>query len=107
MLIRPSNVLIIFPLLVTLAGAWRQLALWALAGVPAAAWLLWYNHVLYGNALVTGYGGSVASHAHSDGMPPFDALPRSSANRSACPTRCCGSSPSTTNWPTAAATPNA
>ncbi len=60
-LIRPSNVLILFPLFVALAGAWRQLALWMIAGLPAAAWLTWYNHSLYGSALVTGYGSDVAS----------------------------------------------
>lgn len=60
-LIRPSNVLIIFPLLVALAGAWRRLGLWVIAGVPAAGWLIYYNHALYGSALLTGYGEDVAS----------------------------------------------
>lgn len=60
-LIRPSNALVIFPLLVALAGAWRQLGLWILAGLPAAAWLGWYNVTLYGNAFTTGYG-DVASN---------------------------------------------
>lgn len=55
-LIRPSNLLIVFPLLIALAGAWRQLALWIVAGIPAALWLGWYNHALYGSAFVTGYG---------------------------------------------------
>jgi hypothetical protein len=60
-LIRPSDALIALPLLVVLAGAWRQLALWVLAGVPAAAWLVWYNHTLYGNSLMTGYGDDIAN----------------------------------------------
>lgn len=60
-LIRPSNVLLILPLLIILFGAWRQLGLWILGGIPAAAWLGWYNHELYGSALLTGYGVSVES----------------------------------------------
>ena len=55
-LIRPSNILCVFPVLVCLAGAWPQLALWILAGLPGAAWQMWYNHKLYGSPLVTGYG---------------------------------------------------
>jgi hypothetical protein len=55
-LIRPSNVLILFPLLIAFAGAWRRLALWIVAGLPAAAWLIWYNYTLYGSAFTTGYG---------------------------------------------------
>ncbi len=64
-LIRPSNVLIVFPVLVCFVFAWRRIFLWALAGLPAAAWQLWYNHALYGGALRTGYGdvgGGFALH---------------------------------------------
>lgn len=55
-MIRPSNILCVIPVLTCLAGAWRQLVWWALAGVPAALWQMWYNHALYGNWLSTGYG---------------------------------------------------
>jgi len=55
-LIRPSNLLCVAPILVCLYGHWRQLAWWILAGLPGAAWLAWYQATLYGNPLVTGYG---------------------------------------------------
>jgi len=55
-MIRPSNLLCAVPVLICFAGAWRQLVWWALAGVPAALWQLWYNHRLYGHWLTTGYG---------------------------------------------------
>lgn len=55
-MIRPSNALVVVPLLICFAGHRRQLTAWVLAGLPAAGWLLWYNHTLYGNAFTTGYG---------------------------------------------------
>jgi hypothetical protein len=55
-LIRPSDALLFFPLLIALLGTWRQFGLWLAAGLPCAAWLAWYNHILYGSAFVTGYG---------------------------------------------------
>ena len=55
-LIRPSDTLIIFPVLVALAGAWRQVGLWILGGLPFAVGLAWYDHTLYGNVWLTGYG---------------------------------------------------
>jgi hypothetical protein len=55
-MIRPSNMLCVVPILVCLAGRWRQLRWWVLAGVPAALWQMWYNHALYGSWLATGYG---------------------------------------------------
>ena len=59
-LLRPSNVLAAVPVLVCLAGRWRQLAVWGLAGVPVAVWLLWYQKTLYGDPLATGYGSMPA-----------------------------------------------
>jgi len=59
-LLRPSNVLAAVPVLVCLAGRWRQLTAWGLAGVPAAVWLLWYQKTLYGDPLATGYGSMPA-----------------------------------------------
>jgi hypothetical protein len=55
-LIRPSNLLCLVPVLICLAGNWRQTLGWALAGLPGAAFLAWYNHELYGSWHRTGYG---------------------------------------------------
>lgn len=55
-LIRPSNALCFVPILICLAGHRRQLVMWMLAGLPGAAWWMWYNQTLYGHALTTGYG---------------------------------------------------
>lgn len=55
-LIRPSNLLCLVPVLLCLAGNRRQILWWALAGLPGAAFLVWYNRELYGNWHSTGYG---------------------------------------------------
>ncbi|MEO5958020.1 MAG: hypothetical protein ABIZ49_09110, partial [Opitutaceae bacterium] len=55
-LIRPANVLCLLPIALCLAGSWRQTVGWALAGLPGALWLAWYNRELYGSPLATGYG---------------------------------------------------
>lgn len=55
-LIRPSDLLVVIPILICLAGSWRQLAGWVLGCLPGALWLLWYHHQLYGSSFVTGYG---------------------------------------------------
>jgi hypothetical protein len=55
-LIRPSNVLCLIPVVLCLAGSWRRLVTWALAGMPAAVWLMWYQHHVYGSWHQTGYG---------------------------------------------------
>jgi hypothetical protein len=55
-LIRPSNVLCFIPVLICLGLNPKRLCLWALAGLPGAAWQVWYNHRLYGNWFATGYG---------------------------------------------------
>lgn len=62
-MIRPSNILAVGPLLICLAGHWRQLGYWVFAGVPGAAWLAWYQHRLYGSWLETGYGDISTSFA--------------------------------------------
>ncbi len=54
-LVRPSDILL-FPSLALLVGRGRQLLAVALAGLPAAAALLAYQHHLYGDALRSGYG---------------------------------------------------
>jgi len=55
-LIRPANVLCLAPALVCLAGSWRRIALWAVAGLPGAVFLAWYNRTLFGSWHATGYG---------------------------------------------------
>lgn len=55
-MVRPSNLLCFAPVLLCLIGHWRQLAWWALAGLPGAAWLAWYQATLYGSPFATGYG---------------------------------------------------
>ncbi|HVS53463.1 MAG TPA: hypothetical protein VHD62_14000 [Opitutaceae bacterium] len=57
-MIRPSNLLCAVPICFCLAGrgGLRRIATWALAGLPGAVALLWYQHALYGHAFTTGYG---------------------------------------------------
>jgi hypothetical protein len=55
-LIRPANILCLAPVLVCLAGSWRRIALWVVAGLPGAVFLAWYNATLYGSWYATGYG---------------------------------------------------
>ena len=54
-LVRPTN-LVLLPALIAFIGFdVRRLALAALAGLPAAAWLAFYNHTVYGGAFRSGY----------------------------------------------------
>jgi hypothetical protein len=64
-LIRPSNLLCVVPVLLCLAGrgGWRRFLWLTLAGAPFAAWLLWYQRALYGHALMTGYGDMSSAFA--------------------------------------------
>jgi hypothetical protein len=57
-LLRPSNALCVFPVLVCFVGqgGLRRMITWGLAGLPAGLWLLWYQHTLYGSWHTTGYG---------------------------------------------------
>jgi hypothetical protein len=57
-LLRPSNLLCVFPVFACLAGrgGLRRMLGWALAGLPAGLWLLWYQHKMYGSWHTTGYG---------------------------------------------------
>lgn len=55
-LIRPSNLLCVAPIMICLAGSWRRFIWWALAGIPGALFLCWYQSALYGNWHTTGYG---------------------------------------------------
>lgn len=57
-LIRPSNSLSLLPLALCFArpGGGRPLLRFIAGGLPGAAFLLWYNHRLFGHVLTTGYG---------------------------------------------------
>jgi hypothetical protein len=57
-LVRPTNLLLILPLALTLGLRWRVWLIFILAGLPAAAFLIWYNWSVYGAVLVTGYGNN-------------------------------------------------
>ena len=54
-LVRPTNLVLLPALVVLLGFHWRRLVTASLAGLPAAAWLAFYNHTLYGGALRSGY----------------------------------------------------
>jgi len=62
-MIRPSNALVVLPVLVCLFGHWRQLGGWVLGGLPGGLWLLWYQNELYGSPFATGYGDIGTSFA--------------------------------------------
>ena len=62
-MIRPSNLLGAVPVFLCLIGCWRQTTYCALAGIPGAAWLAWYQHALYGSWRTTGYGDIHTSFA--------------------------------------------
>jgi len=55
-LVRPSNAVLLPALVVLLGWDWRRLALATAGGLPAAAWLAYYNSVLYGSPYTSGYG---------------------------------------------------
>ena len=55
-LVRPTNLLLILPVLVALGWHWRTYLTIGLGGLPCAALLLFYNWKLYGTAVTTGYG---------------------------------------------------
>lgn len=55
-LIRPTNVVLVVPLLISLGWSWRALFATVGGGLPCAAWLFYYNAHTYGSAFTTGYG---------------------------------------------------
>lgn len=55
-LVRPSNALVLLPVLVALGWSPRRLLALGLAGLPALAGLLLFNRAAYGSPWVTGYG---------------------------------------------------
>lgn len=62
-LVRPTNTVILPALLVLIGAQWRRLLAFGLAGLPAALWLGYYNHALYGAATRSGYGDWYSSFA--------------------------------------------
>jgi hypothetical protein len=69
-LVRPSNFLIVLPVLILLGMDWRRLGILVLGGMPIALFLGFYQWVLYGSPFASGYGGygevlgSVLSNSH-------------------------------------------
>jgi hypothetical protein len=68
-LVRPTNLVLAPALLVLLGLDARRLGLFVLGGIPGAAWMAFYNHQLYGNALRSGYGDVLAAFALPYGVP--------------------------------------
>jgi hypothetical protein len=67
-LIRPTNALLIFPMLVGLGMNLRRLAGAALGALPFALFVLYLNFRLFGSPLTTGYGSplEILKAVHSD-----------------------------------------
>jgi len=55
-LVRPSNLLVVFPVAVALGWSWRSYLWVGLGGLPGAFVLAAYNRHVYGSPFVTGYG---------------------------------------------------
>ncbi len=60
-LVRPTNALLLLPLAFALPMTAAVLARFAVGAAPVLAFALGFNHFVYGHALQTGYGSSVAS----------------------------------------------
>lgn len=70
-LVRPTNVFLAPALALLLGADFRRLALFGLAGLPAAAWQLLYNHHQYGGPFETGYGDFLSAFSVVYGWPTF------------------------------------
>ncbi|MGH7944421.1 MAG: ArnT family glycosyltransferase [Opitutaceae bacterium] len=68
-LVRLTNLFLVPALLVLLGLDWRRLIRFALAGVPAAAWLAFYNRHQFGGVLATGYGSVAGDFTPGNGVP--------------------------------------
>ena len=60
-LIRPSNLILIFPVALCLGFDWRRWLLLGIGGLPGAVTQLVYSTAAYGNPLASGYGGDLAT----------------------------------------------
>jgi len=67
-LVRPTSLvaLVAVPLLLR---DWRAWLLVGLGGLPSAAWLLWYQHALYGSAVSSGYDQLITAFGRESFMP--------------------------------------
>ena len=68
-LVRPTNALLLPAVVALLGFDLRRLALLIVGGVPGAAWLACYNHVLYGGALRSGYERISEAFKWAYGLP--------------------------------------
>ncbi|WP_221032630.1 ArnT family glycosyltransferase [Actomonas aquatica] len=70
-LVRPTNVFLVAPLIWLLRTRARAWLVWALTGIPAALFLAWHQLRLYGSPFATGYGSAnvlpYLSFAHAPG----------------------------------------
>ncbi len=55
-LVRPTDLLVVFPVMIALGWNWRAYLWVGLGGLPGAILQAWYNHAIYGAAFATGYG---------------------------------------------------
>lgn len=55
-LVRPTDGLLVFPLILALGGGFRRYLGLALGGLPGAVFFCYYNWKAYGSPLATGYG---------------------------------------------------
>ncbi len=55
-LVRPTALLLLIPVLAAIGPAWRALLLVGAGGIPGAAFLALYNWNVYGSVVTTGYG---------------------------------------------------
>jgi hypothetical protein len=72
-LIRPTNALLAFPILVGLGIDLRRLAGAALGALPSALFVLYLNFRLFGSPLTTGYGSplQILEAVHADATQPY------------------------------------
>lgn len=56
-LVRPTNALVIFPVLVCLGFSWKRWLLLGLGGFPGAVALALYNHAVFTSSFSSGYNG--------------------------------------------------
>ena len=56
-LVRPTNAIFALPLALALPWRWKPLSFFAAGGLPFAGFEFWWNTLLFGGPLKTGYGG--------------------------------------------------
>lgn len=68
-LVRPTSILFAPTLVILLGLNLPRLTSFAVAGIPGAAWFVFYNHRLYGGALRSGYGNIYADFGFEYAAP--------------------------------------